>query len=1011
MKKKIEQSKYLEDLNEEQKEAVTHREGPLLIVAGAGTGKTTVITRRLAYLIEKGLAKSQEILAVTFTEKAAQEMEERVDRLLPFGYLDLWVSTFHSFCERILKEHGLDIGLAPNFKILDQTAGWLLVRQNLDKFKLDYYKPLGNPTKFIHSLISHFARLKDEGIYPKDYLNYADQIRVSFDGQTMTSSFVEKTEKIDLEEAQIEAKRVEEVANAYHTYQRLLLENNFLDFGDLINYSIKLFKERPQILKKYREQFKYILVDEFQDTNWVQYELIKLLAAPRNNITVSFDDDQSIYCWRGASFNNVLQFKKDYLGAKEVILIKNYRSAQNILDLAYRFIQFNNPNRLEYQLNQEREIIEEAKKKGINLNSFKRINKKLVSQKEIEGIIDFLHFENKEAEARGVINKIQEILQEDKEATLSDFAILVRSNEAANIFCKELEERKIPYHFLASRGLYSQPVILDVISYFKMLDNYHENAALFRVLNSPILNIPYQDIVKITQFARLRAVSLYEALAQLPLIKGIEEVSVNKINHLLGLIKEHTQLALKANVSQVFLAFLRDSGYLSYLIKNQKEREINLLGQFYKKIRRFEESQIETTLPRFMEQLNMEIDSGELGALEFEQEAGPDMVKVMTIHSAKGLEFKYVFLVNLVDKKFPTTNRKEPIEIPKPLIKEIIPKGDPHLQEERRLFYVGMTRAKKGLYFCWADNYGGARKKKPSRFLYELNLEKQPLTKVKEIKPEKIKASSKKEDKVILPSYFSFTQFYAFKNCPLQYKFAHLLKIPRPGSPSLSFGKTIHNTLYQFLNSITEQKFQDNLFSLPQKESKEKKEIEKLLFKIYKNCWIDEWYQTKEQKEDYWALGKDVLRKFLKDFLESNPKIKFIDKKPALEVEFYLKIGDNTIKGKIDRIDELKEGIEIIDYKTGKTKTKLKEDEKDQLLIYQLAAERVLGLKPLKLTFYYLEEGKKISFIADPKTKESFPKKIEETIENIKKSEFLPTPGWHCKYCDFKDICEYRKVD
>jgi len=240
------------------------------------------------------LAKPEEILAVTFTEKAAEEMEERVDMLLSCGYVDLWISTFHSFCERVLREHALDIGLPNDFKILDQTAGWLFIYQNLDKFKLDYYKPLGNPTRFIRALISHFSHCKDQGIYPEDYLKYADEL---------------KTNLVDLPEKQ-ETERIKEVAEAYHIYQRLLLQNNYLDFGDLINYCLKLFQKRQGILKKYREKFKYILVDEFQDTNFAQYELIKILAAPKNNLIVTADDDQAIYLWRSASFNNIIQLKK-----------------------------------------------------------------------------------------------------------------------------------------------------------------------------------------------------------------------------------------------------------------------------------------------------------------------------------------------------------------------------------------------------------------------------------------------------------------------------------------------------------------------------------------------------------------------------------------------------------------------------------------------------------------------------------------------------------------------------
>ncbi|HLA25993.1 MAG TPA: UvrD-helicase domain-containing protein, partial [Patescibacteria group bacterium] len=355
----------LESLNKEQKEAVVHENGPLLIIAGAGTGKTTVITRRIAWLILEKKIKPDEILALTFTEKASAEMEERVDRLLPYGYVDLWISTFHGFAEKILRLHGLDIGLPTNFRVLSDTEQWYLVRKNLDKFNLDYYRPLGNPTKFIHALLKHFSRAKDEEISPEEYLKYAEELKLNQD--------------TDGESDILEIKRLEEVANAYHIYQKILLENNALDFGDLINYVLKLFKIRHNILDNYRRQFKYILVDEFQDTNWAQYELVKLLAEPNNNLTVVGDDDQSIYKFRGASISNILTFKKDFQKSRDILLTENYRSTQNILDLSYGFIQQNNPNRLEARMN-------EKKSNG----GLENISKKLAAQTKESGIIEYI---------------------------------------------------------------------------------------------------------------------------------------------------------------------------------------------------------------------------------------------------------------------------------------------------------------------------------------------------------------------------------------------------------------------------------------------------------------------------------------------------------------------------------------------------------------------------------------------------------------------------------------------
>jgi DNA helicase-2/ATP-dependent DNA helicase PcrA len=521
-------------LNKEQKKAVIYGRGPCLIVAGAGTGKTTVITQRIVNLIEKKLAKPEEILAVTFTEKAAFEMEERVDRLLDFGYIDLWISTFHSFCERVLRDNALDIGLPPDFKILDNTSGWLLARQNLDKFDLNYYKALGNPTKFIQALISHFSHCKDQEVYPENYLEYADSLKTRDDGP--------ESEEVE---------RITEIANAYHIYQQILLQNSALDFGDLINYCLKLFKKRPLILKKYREKFKYILVDEFQDTNWSQYELIKLLAEPENNLTVCADDDQAIYRWRGASFSNIVNFQKDFPKAKQVSLIRNYRSSQNILDQSHAFIKQNDPDRLEFR---------------------NKIDKKLIADTKEEGIIEYIHTKTLDQEVGQTLKKILEIFKKDKEATYNDFAILVRANDSATPFARALERAGLPYQFLASRGLYSKPIILDIISYFKLLDNYHEGTAVYRILCLPFLEISESDIAAITQFCRRKTISLFDALHQLTLIPNISAKTQEKIVFILSLIKKHSQLAREKSVSEVLVSFLEDSGYLKYLInKNEEE--------------------------------------------------------------------------------------------------------------------------------------------------------------------------------------------------------------------------------------------------------------------------------------------------------------------------------------------------------------------------------------------------------------------------------------------------------
>jgi len=988
----------LNDLNKEQKEAVEHRDGPLLIVAGAGTGKTTVIASRFAWLIQQGLAKPEEILAITFTDAASVEMQDRINNLLPYGYVDLWINTFHSTCEKILRTHGLDIGLSTNFRLLNTTQSWQLIRQNLNKFDLDYYQPLGNPTKFIHSLIKHFSRAKDEGIYAVDYLEYAKNCKLNTDSEVCDDQ---------------EASRINEVAQAYTVYQKIMLENNVLDFGDLINYTIKLFQTRPNILRDYLAKFKYILVDEFQDTNWVQYELIKLLAGERGNVTVVGDDDQSVYKFRGASLSNIFQFKKDFPNSKEVFLIKNYRSKQNILDLAYKFIQQNNPYRLEYQLD--------------------NMSKRLMAENSGDGIIEYFNVNSSDDETALVIKKIVELKTQQKDLTWSDFAILVRANDYANQFINGLEIANIPYQFLASRGLYNKPLILDLIAYLRLLDNYHESSAMWRVLNWKVFGINDQDLVKISHFANQKTISLYEASQKIQTISGISTATIDKVSGILDLIIKHTNYAKDKKPSELLLVVLVETGYLKYLdslVDNLQHANYSYLQQFRKHVQQLEELEGDGFgLKKFIDMMNLEMEAGEYGALEQDVEAGPDMVKIMTIHGAKGLEFKYVFLVNLADLRFPTIERKDPILLPSALIKEILPDDvNWHLSEERRLFYVGITRAKNGIFFTTAKDYGGIRLKKPSRFLYELNFEKeQALAPRSTLNKSAVKMNKelfaqnniaiKRQvaEQIVgtnlptyLPKYFSYTQLKSFKTCPYQYRYAHILKIPVFGKATFSFGKTMHLTLQKFFQIIKDMQENNNrqttLFAEIVDNTQEnfRQPTMDSLLKIYNETWIEDWYDSKQQQEEYKEKGRKSLTSFYELHKDNWPKIKH------LEIGFTVKIGDYSIKGQIDRVDSKDDGVEIIDYKTGIVPTK---PDRDQLFIYQLATEAVLKEKPVLLTYYYLNENQQISFLATSEELSKFQEEIVITIEEIKKSDFKATPSQKkCRSCDFKDICEFRQM-
>ncbi|MEK7584121.1 MAG: UvrD-helicase domain-containing protein, partial [Patescibacteria group bacterium] len=972
------------ELNAQQKRAVTYGDGPVLLVAGAGTGKTSVVTHRIAWLIAEGKARPEELLAVTFTEKAAAEMEERVDRLLPLGYTEMWIHTFHAFCQRILQDHAIDIGLPNDFTVLDTTGSWLLVRENLERFKLDYYKPLANPTKFIHALLQHFSRAKDECVYPDEYLRYAETLKLDTD------------QAGDREARGSEAARVGEIAEAYHVYQQLLLSQNAFDFGDLINYALKLFRERPKILEQYRTRFKHVLVDEFQDTNWAQYELVKLLAAPRNNLMVVGDDDQSIYKFRGASFSNIVLFKKDYQDAAAIYLVDNYRSGQAILDRAYRFIQLNNPDRLEVRLKVE--------------GQKQSLDKKLVSRTGGSGEVACLRFKTADDEARGVISEILKLRESVSDFSWSDVAVLVRANDQAQRFVRYFRSMNMPHQYLAAKGLYSQDTIIAIIAYLKLMDNYHESEALYKILTLPTWDIDHETIVNLSHLASKKSWSLWHAIRHYEGNVEVSQRSRDAIAKLTRGVEEHTALAKKLDPSVLIYRFLEDSGYLEYMTREdtQYTREQMLyLNQFYKKVRTWEEEHLGQGVSEFVKYLNLELESGDAGSLEHDIEEGPENITVSTIHGAKGLEYRFVFVIGLVHLRFPSRERKDPIELPQALIKDILPEGDAHMQEERRLMYVALTRAKEKAVLTFAEDYGTSTLRKPSRFIEELGFD--PRTPFSAVSSELVPAQGQRladqKTTYVLPRKFSFTQLKAFETCPKQYYYAHIIRIPSAGRATFSFGKIMHAVLEKFFRLVMERSSlqQASLFGAkPQKRSAPATPVSlKALLALYEETWEEDWFFDEENKRLYREKGKTILKNFYESLKKTVPV------PVALEQPFTMKIGGASFKGVIDRIDEEKGMWKLVDYKTGTPPKdgKLAFDDKEQLFIYQMAAEQVFGKKVGSLVLHFLENNTQLAFIASEKDVRKVEESVTEIISAIRSSKFEPTPGFQCKSCDYRFIC------
>ncbi len=682
--------KILEPLDPHQREAVIYGEGPLLIVAGAGTGKTTVITHRIAYLITSKIAKPEEILALTFTDKASAEMEERVDMLVPYGYTDVLISTFHAFGDRLLRDYALELGLTPDFRVLTVPEQIIFLRDHIFDFPMKYFRPLGDPTKYLSAISKLISRCKDEDITPEEYLRYANELKE----KSMTES-----DNVELAD---ESTRQMELALSYQKYQELMAKYGMADFGDQVSLALKLFRERPTILKRFQDRFRYILVDEFQDTNYAQFELVKTLAKTYKNITVVGDDDQSIYKFRGAAISNILGFMDAYLNAKQVVLTQNYRSTQPILDSAYRLVKYNNPDRLETKNN---------------------INKKLISKTPTGLPVQHLHFDTLFTEGDTVARIIREKVDKGENA-YRDFAILVRSNNDADVFLRSLNMQNIPWHFTGNQGLYSREEIRLLISFLRSISTLHDSISLYYLCVSEIYQLSPSDVTLCMNYASRKHHTLYYVFQHLEEFEELNDIgtdSLATIKKVIEDIKSYIELSTKLPTGQVLYEFLNRSGYIKHLTAFPNlvnEVKVKNIAKFFETVRHIGQVLVHDLVPLFVEYLDTLINAGDDPAVA---EADPDVdaVNVLTIHKAKGLEFPVVFMVSLVSQKFPVRNRTEPLPVPDSLIKDVLTSGDFHLQEERRLFYVGMTRAKNELYLTTAEDYGGKRTRKISQFVRE----------------------------------------------------------------------------------------------------------------------------------------------------------------------------------------------------------------------------------------------------------------------------------------------------
>lgn len=957
-------SEILEGLNEEQLKAVTHKTGPLLIIAGAGTGKTTVITRRIAYIIEKHLADPSEILALTFTEKAAAEMEERVDQLIPYGYADMWISTFHAFGDRLLRDYALDLGLPANFKVLTGTEQAIFIKENLFAFDLNYYRPLSNPLGHIEALLKHFSRLKDELITPTDYIDFV---------QNQNLQLKDPNYQLPTTNPQ-EVDKLLEVAKAYERYNELMLQAGNLDFGDQIFLTYQLLKNNPKILKELQSKFKYILVDEYQDTNFAQNEIVKLLAGPKGNITVVGDDDQAIYRFRGASISNILQFKASFKNIKQVVLNKNYRSTQEILNSSYALIQHNNPDRLEYQ---------------------NKIDKKLAGFKHGPQP-ELLFCDTLSCEADRVVAKIGE-LKKAKNYQNRDFAILVRANSHAEPFVQALNFAGIPHIFSGTTNLFFQPEIKMLIALLKCLAYSDDNISCHQLATSELYNINPNEMTELYTQARRRNRSIIDIVNQGDESQSLLPQNTN-LNALAQDIVNYRNKLKSLNTGELLYQFLTEKAYLKKLTETpsvENELKIQNIAHFFDRIAQFNHASNDQSILAFLSNLELFLEFGnDITASQIDPDL--DAVNILTVHAAKGLEWPVVFVANVVADRFPARKKRDPIEIPEELIKEKLPSGDFHLQEERRLFYVAATRAKEQLYLTAAEDYGGKRSKKLSPFALELlnepnsaklKHELSPLEKIERFKKlaelPKIKVKRTLNGNLRL----SRLQIDDYYTCPKKYYFAHVIKIPLLENANLMYGTAIHAAL-------------DHYFK--RRARGEETSLNQMLLD-FRQSFHSVGFITIEHEKMRYQAGINALTNFYQADQASKTK------PSQVETSFAFFSNDVVVNGRYDLVYRQGEETEIRDFKTSQVKDQKDADSRikksTQMRIYALSWREQHKMIP-KTTLYFIESGLKGERIFSEDELEETREMILSVASGIKSGDMTAKPErFACQWCAFRDLC------
>ncbi len=921
-------------LNDAQRLAVETLDGPVLVVAGAGTGKTRVIVERVMRLIDQGIAP-ESILALTFTEKAAGEMLDRVNSMRQGITLDATIATFNGFGNDLLQAYGPEWGLGV-IRLLGETGQLVFMREHLDEFELDYFAPVSKPDGQLSLLAGYVSLLKQQLVEPEEYISYADNLPTSDDA------------------ARLEKRKHQELARFYATYIRLCRENQFIDYDDQLFLTIGMLKARPNILKQLQTRYRYIMVDEFQDTNPMQSALVDLLAGKHRNIMVVGDDDQSIYGWRGATLANILDFKVRYPEATEVTLTENYRSSQPILDSAYALIQGNNPERLEVM---------------------NHLSKQLHSQLDDGVPPQAIHFSTIEAEMTWIAEDISRRLAAGQDP--SSIAVLARRNAGVQKIHETLELYDVAHAVSGlSNDVYDQNAVRQLIEGLKAVGDPLDDMALFHTLGGPMFGLDPGKLSAIAASSRREHGSLGEAIHA-----SNDEAAIKALQS----IESWRTAAQDMPIGRMAYQMITDSGWKQQLYDQAEDNlelliEVQALSKYFKTLKEFERIADVASVQNYIVNLPALRAAGS-GFDDATLDISDVLVNVLSVHRAKGLEWGTVYVVDCTEGSFPMRSFGAGLQVPDQL-KANQSAADQHMHEERRLMYVAATRARRELILTHADQHGSGALRKPSRFLAELLGRADASVLHEEAKQTNLElfAPRATTETVPLPSHMkpdghimlSVSQIDCWLRCPQDFYYIHVLQMPLPPEPALQYGTIVHGVI----EKIHQGRRNDNPPSL---EDLRTYALSSLPMTGYASARSRERAHHQAQK-----TVEAIYERFMHAPLPIEAELPFGIMLPDIKLK---------IIGRIDAVYQLDEGVEIRDFKTGTSvttpdKAKRRATASNQLALYALAWRQMHDDMPALLTLDFVETGQQGSVKKQAKSLATLTSKLENMVESLQRGEY-----------------------